>query len=185
MDFKLDDTRAERRRSRRGGLGMRRFLAAPAALLLAMAALSTGACGERVTPVSSDPAGTPGGVPFSVSSPSAVASSTAVPTRAPIRPREARPLNTAELMEALNLVLYERPDVNADPGLDAFIAPGLEQIRLTADPNNAAFLVDMLAIPPYGAIYRRHIGDALQDLTGQRTIGTDWFEWLTWLEGAS
>ncbi len=161
---------------------MTRFLSGSAALLLIAVTVLAGACGERVTPIPTTPGQAPGEVPFSVSSPSAVASSTAVPTRAPIRPREARPLNTVELMEALNLVLYERPDVNADPGLDAFIAPGLEQIRLTADPNNAAFLVDMLAIPPYGAIYRRHIGDALQDLTGQRTIGTDWFEWLTWLE---
>ena len=69
---------------------MSRFLAGSAALLLIAVALLAGACGERVTPIPTTPGQAPGEVPFSVSSPSAVASSTAVPTRAPIRPREAR-----------------------------------------------------------------------------------------------
>ncbi len=62
-----------------------------------------------------------------------------------------------------------------------FLAPGVDRIRLTKDPHNAPFLVDMLNVWPYGEIYRTHLLDTLRYLTEEDFFATGGFEWLDWV----
>ncbi len=165
---------------------MRRFISVSIALLLPMVGLLVTARGDDTAtgiPDATQQPGATGDAPFPVRSPKPTTTSTPSPTQtSAIGTQEARPLTPVQLRDVLTLVLYERPDETTDSAIDAFLAPGLDSIRLTRDPHSAPFLVDMLGIPPYGMLYRRHIGDSLRQLTGVEAIGTDWFQWVEWVE---
>ncbi len=165
----------------------RRAIAAAVAIVLAAAIILTAACGDDAPPAATPNPGEtttqPDGVPFIVATSTATAQPSPTADAASPRPSRSQPipLNDAELREALTRVLYEQPEESTDAAMDGFLAPGLDAIRLSRDPGNAPFLVDMLGVPPYGALYRRHIGDTLRDLTGEEQLGTDWFEWIQWV----
>lgn len=90
-------------------------------------------------------------------------------------------LDDERLRDTLQRILTEEPGETTSSGID-FLAPGLGLIQLTRDPRFAPILVDMLGIPPYSVIYRQHVGDVLDGLTGE-DIGIDWFTWVEWVAG--
>lgn len=150
------------------------------ALLLTVTAVLAGACGERATPVSTPLPERPEGAPFEFSSPTAAAETTALPTPRPTFNTVAT-LSTAQLRKSLTDALHERPDISTGSSMTDFLAPGVDLIRLTKDPHNAPFLVDMLNVFPYGQIYRTHLLDTLRDLTGEDIFAQDGFPWLQWV----
>lgn len=159
---------------------MRRLIGLTGGLLLAVTAIMAGACGEPTTPVPTEMPELPEGAPFSVSSPTPMAETTALPTPRPTFNTVAT-LSDAQLMKALTDALHERPDISTGSSMTDFLAPGVDLIRLTRDPHNAPFLVDMLNVFPYGQIYRTHLLDTLRDLTGEDIFATDGFPWLQWV----
>ena len=159
---------------------MSRLIGLTGTLLLAVTAVLVGACGEQATPVSTPLPERPEGAPFSVSSPTPGAGTSSLPTPRPTFNSVAT-LNDERLRESLTAALYERPDVSTGASVTDFQAPGVGLIRLTRDPHNAPFLVDLLNVFPYGQIYRTHILDTLRDLTGEDFFSTDGFEWLQWV----
>lgn len=159
---------------------MSRLVGLTGAVLLAVTAVLAGACGEQVTPVSTLLPERPEGAPFSVSSPTPVTEASPVLTPRPTFTTVAT-LNEGQLRESLTAALYERPDISTGSSTTDFLAPGVGRIRLTRDPHNAPFLVDMLSVFPYGQIYRSHILDTLRDLTGEDFFATDGFPWLQWV----
>ncbi len=159
---------------------MTRLLPLMGILLLTATAVLAGACGERTTPVPTDMPERPEGAPFSVSSPTAATETTALPTPRPTFNTVAT-LSTEQLRESLTNALHARPDISTGASMTDFLAPGVDLIRLTRDPHNAPFLVDMLNVFPYGQIYRTHLLDTLRDLTGEDIFAQDGFPWLQWV----
>ncbi|MYD37136.1 MAG: DUF3179 domain-containing protein [Dehalococcoidia bacterium] len=159
---------------------MSRFIGLTGGLLLAVTAVLAGACGEQATPISTPMPERPDGAPFSVSSPTPGAEAPSSLTPRPTFTTVAT-LNDERLRESLTAALYERPDVTTGASVTDFQAPGVDLIRLTRDPHNAPFLVDMLNVFPYGQIYRTHLLDTLRDLTGEEIFATDGFPWLQWV----
>ena len=163
---------------------MMHILRAAVTLALAAPAVVAAGCDSPETPPATPPAvmtqTAESGAPFIVSDPTATPEDGAPPTPRPTFSTEVI-LDEARLRGSLTAALYEPPDMAEGSTLAGFQAPGVDLIRLTRDPHNAPFLVDLLSIPPYGQIYRAYILDSLRDLTGEEVFSQDGFEWLEWV----